>query len=532
MSFSLGALAFECAGKQARKCMPKNKKDGICLINQKMLADDNTIYTIRYDFILEEDIVLKAGCTLRFKGGSISNKVGKRFTITGNNTKICGKLKNVFDNVGFCGVWDVDRVTTDMFKDLSSVNSLIELCNLCDPNRNNTIEIRPGVYFIDVRQTEPIQSGMLIKSNTEVILNGDLYLINSDYNYYGIIDLLNVQNVNIHGTGSITGDLDSSKAKGGGGHAIRIRQSSDIRIDGLTLRKCNGDGIYVDAYDNISISNCHIDNCRRQGISITNVANCRIEKCDICNISGDALASWAIDIEPNANNNCDSVIIKNCRIHNTDKGICCTYSTGVNASVKNIYIENNDVRCTHKAVFVDGGLGPIYVRNNYIKGYDRIEYPNKVEELSYWCIENKGKSFFINNTIEGGTQNCFEATYEGNTITSHYNSLQNVNCRKNVFNMTPGKQDNDLIQLSGEFSDNVINVLKSLHRVGMIFDVRGQSVIRDNTIYDSSIDVTLYGNVYGIARESIKGLSQIYNNTHSDAFTGVLEKSYIKFPRQ
>lgn len=528
MSFALCTLAFECAGKQAKKCLPTKKKDGICLINQKMLADDNTIYTIRYDFILEEDIVLKAGCTLRFKGGSICNKAGNRFTITGNNTKISGEKKHIFDKVRFRGTWDIDRVTSDMLKDLSSVNSLIELCNLCSNNRNNTIELGPGKYYIDVKQTEPIQSGLLIKSNTEVLLNGDIFLVNSDYNYYGIIDLLNVHNVFIHGIGSITGDLDSSKATGGGGHAIRIRQSSDIKIDGLTLRKCIGDGIYVDAYENISISNCQVDHCRRQGISITNAQNSIIDNCDISHIYGDTKASWAIDIEPNTNNKCDSIIIKNCRIHDTNKGVCCTYSTGGNARVKNVYIENNDVRCTHKAMFVDGGLGPIYVRNNFIKGYDRIEYPNKVEELSYWCIENKGKSFFINNTIEGGIQNSFEATYEGNTITSHYNSLQNVNCRKNVFNMTSGKRDNDLIQLSGVFSDNVINVLKSSYRVGMIFDVRGQSVIRDNTIYDSSIDVTLFGNVYGIARESVKGLSEIYNNSHSDSFSGSIERDYKK----
>ena len=482
MSFALGTLAFECAGKQAKKCLPTKKKDGICLINQKMLADGNTIYTIRYDFILEEDIVLKAGCTLRFKGGSICNKAGNRFTITGNNTKISGKQKHIFDKVRFRGTWDIDRVTSDMLKDLSSVNSLIELCNLCSNNRNNTIELGPGKYYIDVKQTEPIQSGLLIKSNTEVLLNGDIFLVNSDYNYYGIIDLLNVHNVFIHGIGSITGDLDLSKATGGGGHAIRVRQSSDIIIDGLTIRKCIGDGIYVDTYDNISISNCHIDNCRWQGISITNVANCRIEKCDICNISGDALASWAIDIEPNANNNCDSVIIKNCRIHNTDKGICCTYSTGVNASVKNVYIDNNNVSCMHKALFVDGGLGPIYVRNNLITGYDRVEYPNKIVELPYWCIENKGIAFFYNNIIEGGILNSYEAEYTENTITSHFVSLQKVKCHKNKFNMTAGKPDNDLIQLSGEFSDNVIKVLKSPHRAGMIFDVRGQSVIHDNII--------------------------------------------------
>lgn len=94
--------------------------------------------------------------------------------------------------------------------------------------------------------------------------------------------------------------------------------------------------------------------------------------------------------------------------------------------------------------------------------------------------------------------------------------------------MTAGKRDNDLIQLSGDFSDNIVKVKRSSYRVGNIFDVRGKSTIQGNTIYDASYDKALYGRVYGLVRESVQGYSEIQNNTHSATFHSRQEKDYIK----
>ena len=58
--------------------------------------NEYTIFVIKYDFELAEDIEIPAGSVLKFEGGSVS---GKR-TITGNNTGIEAGLVKVFGERG------------------------------------------------------------------------------------------------------------------------------------------------------------------------------------------------------------------------------------------------------------------------------------------------------------------------------------------------------------------------------------------------------------------------------------------------
>ena len=60
------------------KILKKNKS----FIEQ--VTEENTIYEIRYDFTLNENVTIPNNCVLKFDGGSISGA----YTITGQNTNI------------------------------------------------------------------------------------------------------------------------------------------------------------------------------------------------------------------------------------------------------------------------------------------------------------------------------------------------------------------------------------------------------------------------------------------------------------
>lgn len=95
--------------KFANRSTAVNQMGYVILRKNKNLAEQltqtNTIYEIRYEFTLDEDITIPENCVLKFNGGSIKgNGIN---TITGNKTKIsAGKIK-IFDNIinggGFVG---------------------------------------------------------------------------------------------------------------------------------------------------------------------------------------------------------------------------------------------------------------------------------------------------------------------------------------------------------------------------------------------------------------------------------------------
>lgn len=65
------------------------------ILTQLMVNQANTIYEIRYDFDLNgAELTIPIGCIMKFDGGSLTNG-----TLKGNDTLICGRLSDIFDNV-------------------------------------------------------------------------------------------------------------------------------------------------------------------------------------------------------------------------------------------------------------------------------------------------------------------------------------------------------------------------------------------------------------------------------------------------
>ena len=78
----------------------------------EQVTKSNTIYEIRYNFILEKDITIPINCILKFNGGSISGG----HTIIGQNTSIEAKLIKIFNtDVTLVGIWNVTKVYPEWF---------------------------------------------------------------------------------------------------------------------------------------------------------------------------------------------------------------------------------------------------------------------------------------------------------------------------------------------------------------------------------------------------------------------------------
>lgn len=82
------------------------------ILTQDMINEPNTIYEIRYDFTLGEDITIPENCILQFDGGSISGA----YTLTGNNTNIVAGLVKIFGtNIILAGIWNTEESYPEWF---------------------------------------------------------------------------------------------------------------------------------------------------------------------------------------------------------------------------------------------------------------------------------------------------------------------------------------------------------------------------------------------------------------------------------
>lgn len=68
-------------------------------------TNGNTIFVIKYDFILTGDVTVPANCVFEFDGGSINGA----YTITGTDTQIFAPLVKIFNtNINLAGTWNIE----------------------------------------------------------------------------------------------------------------------------------------------------------------------------------------------------------------------------------------------------------------------------------------------------------------------------------------------------------------------------------------------------------------------------------------
>lgn len=184
---------------------------------------------------------------------------------------------------------------------------------------NGHFVIPAGDY--NIRITKEKGAWLTVGDNTELIIDGNILL---DGNGLSSCDIIRItgHNVHIYGKGSITGDRKSHKRKDGEwGMGIRLHGANDVTLEGLTIKNCWGDCIYIGGRSkSVKITNCVLSDSRRQGISITNANGVIVNDCRIANISG-TNPQYAIDIEPNKRCVVESILIKNIIVSNCEGGI-------------------------------------------------------------------------------------------------------------------------------------------------------------------------------------------------------------------
>lgn len=296
--------------------------------------------------------------TITFNGGVIKNG-----TLVGNNTKLMGR-KPYFEKVRIIGAWDVPIIKTTIFKDLSYDNSLKDVVALSNPSIENEIIIAEGEYFVSANENN--DACIPISSNTKLTADGEIRIKPNNLNSYNIIQVKG-NNVVIKGNGVIIGDKHTHTGDTGEwGMGIRLSNAHNILIEGLAIKECWGDCIYVGKKSsNITIKKCKLDHGRRQGISITSASDVYISNCSITNVSGTA-PEFAIDVEPNKNDTINKVYINNVIIENCIGGIAAT-GKAINSKVSRINLLNNHITAKGKYAVKMVRCENVIIKDNQIK---------------------------------------------------------------------------------------------------------------------------------------------------------------------
>lgn len=328
--FSISLLSCSINNVRAKTENKEINVDTVSYLNLGVVRRDS--------LIINRDIDLNGGfCllpnnkTLVFKGGIIKNG-----TLVGKKTRI--ESKGVaFNHVTIDGSWNVPKISTSLFADLTYENAIKDVLSLTNPEVNNDVIIEEGEYIVSAKRSG--DRCLNIVSKTTLTINGTIQLLPNKHRSYSI---LNVEgdNILIKGNGLILGDRDNHLGNSGEwGMGINVLSSNHVEIRGITVKKCWGDCIYIgsDSQD-VLVDGCFLDGSRRQGVSITSGADIHICNCDIQNIGGTE-PEYAIDVEPNSNEKVYDVFIEGVRIKNCRGGIT-TNGRAPNALLEKVIIKD------------------------------------------------------------------------------------------------------------------------------------------------------------------------------------------------
>ena len=295
----------------------------------ELLSAPNSRYVIKTTVDLKgKTVKILDGCCLVFKSnGKIVNG-----TIVGNKTKL-KSLKCGCFGVKVEGSWVVSKICDDFFDFcLLTDNQVLDNISAMQSDRiKNTIILRRGKYSVVL--SEKHKSALLLKSNTILKSSSDIVVEGNDLTSYSVLKIGSSSNVRIYG-GSITGDVGNHTYRTGTtsewGFGISLGSSKDVIIDGVTISRCTGDGIYIgggkgeyvgdytNASKNIQLLNVISTGNRRQGVSITCADGVVIRNCKLSDTGKYELTSpgCGLDIEPNEGQSVRNVTVTGCEFNN------------------------------------------------------------------------------------------------------------------------------------------------------------------------------------------------------------------------
>lgn len=209
------AYTPETYSGMGRVILRKNMVNGVNVLTQEMINQDNTIYEIRYDFILDEDITIPENCVLEFDGGSVSGnkKISGTFKTNGNGLN-CFVNGEILSTLYFYG-------TIDAAKNASILKSA-----------------RGGIYLLN----DIISDGFELRTCIDGLGHSIIFSGKIDGNTFDFI-LVKKNNISIINTKLIKAALFD-----------RTIDSSNYLIVGVNRRI-----VMVRDYNNFILSNCYME---------------------------------------------------------------------------------------------------------------------------------------------------------------------------------------------------------------------------------------------------------------------------------
>ena len=191
------------------------------------------------------------------------------------------------------------------------------------------------------------------------------------------------------------------------GYGIRVSDSRNITIRDVEIAHLRGDGIWVfsdtfidkkngvmgQSYD-VTIDNCHVYDCFRNGITLTSVVGCMISNTEIHDIRG-GNPQAAVDIEaefPQSFN--QDVTIENCNFYNNGKLSVALARTSKNISIISTNLEQQ---------FVQDDEGDGLLLSDCTMGLVGLSGQNiMIEDCSIYQLRLYGSSVTCKNTVFDG----------------------------------------------------------------------------------------------------------------------------------
>lgn len=277
----------------------------------------------QYNYLFEDTIDLK-GATISFPSKSVitfNRGVLRNGIIVGDSTIINCNKETIFDNIEILGSWKISELSTRLFAETDSC-ILKYLSTLSSDKQYNVI------YIDDECRTpiKPWSSYFIIKSNTDLILNADIYTLPADCDGGYCINIVG-ENVNIQGNNHfLFGTIpDPRQVKCSEWlHGLNIdARSKNVVVKNLNSWLFCGDGFY-NAGSNITLDSIHAKFNGRQGLSITNGENIIVKNSSFTNTAYYRLCSGngpgaGIDIEPNDKDKVNNIGLVGCTVINNHR---------------------------------------------------------------------------------------------------------------------------------------------------------------------------------------------------------------------
>ncbi len=425
-------------------------------LTQSAFLAGNTVYVIKNDFVLEEDITIPQNSVLVFDGGSLSGA----HTITGNNTRIQAGLVKIFStDVVLAGNWRVSEAYPEWFGAKG------------DGETDDLFAIEKAIYLSNIRlqgKTYYLSETLNISSNRSIVGEKGATVIKiSDYGKkHSIVMLSEASNVTIK---DIVFTVDNFEwvARSNNDHkseeylryyklreqeirgGIRLNKGcSNVTIDGVEVYNSGYGILAYMSNKHVTIRNCYIHHTMIDGIAMyvgnTNflVENNRLEfTCD------DAISIVSTH-DGGIKEECSDIIIRGNYIQN-----CYSRPFIVNGS-RNVTFENNTV--------LKNGLQLFYI-SNYTgnSSVDPLTRPNNIKVLNNYFLytylnvpPSVDNRLFVANSVDN-------FIFEGNEIAycDEYDAFKGNYMQ--IYNATKVKYKNNVTEHAG---------VKIINSRGIIFN--------------------------------------------------------------